>query len=195
MVQDERREEDVSASRRQLHDADRAAQSLDNAVHAVFKDVVGFGGFDLAIVSPSDSTFGLSESVTVAHGSGKTWPDGNLTSAKSRQDLRPWLNQNQPRCVCPCCWRENILPRSDTNDNPCPSNQHTRQRARHPSREHRIHRHIASLATELVLTQQGEVVMEVPWDSRSVRPGGVLFCSVSATSSNMGTSLCMGRQD
>ena len=74
MVQDERREEDVSASRRQLHDADRAAQSLDNAVHAVFKDVVGFGGFDLAIVSPSDSTFGLSESVTEAHGSGKTWP-------------------------------------------------------------------------------------------------------------------------
>ena len=90
--QNERREEEVNTSRRQLHDSDRAAQSLDNAVHAVFKDVVGFGGIDLAIVSPSDSTFRLSESVTEAHGSGKTWPDGNLTSAKSRQDLRPWLN-------------------------------------------------------------------------------------------------------
>ena len=43
------------------------------------------------------------------------------------------------------------------------------------SREHRIQRHIATLATELVLTQQCELVIEVPWCSRPVRPGALLF--------------------
>ena len=51
----------------------------------MLKDVVGFGRLDLAIVSPSsDSTCGLSESVTEAHGLVKLRSDGNLTTAKSR---------------------------------------------------------------------------------------------------------------
>ena len=33
----------VNISHPQLRDLDRAAQGLDNAVHALFKDVVGFG--------------------------------------------------------------------------------------------------------------------------------------------------------
>ena len=37
-------------------------------------------------------------------------------------------------------------------------------------------------------------MIDVPWHSRSVRPSAVLF-DASATSSDMGTSLCMGRQD
>ena len=55
-------------------------------------------------------------------------------------------------------WR-NILPRFYANEmNPYPPDHH----ARHQSREHRIQRHIANLATELL-------------NSRSVRPGGVLL--------------------
>ena len=34
-----------------------------------------------------DCTCGMSQSVTEAHGSAKTWPDGNLTAVKSHQDL------------------------------------------------------------------------------------------------------------
>ena len=48
---------EAKITRSQLHDLDRAAQSLDNAVHVVFKDVVGFGRIDLAIVSPSQRTY------------------------------------------------------------------------------------------------------------------------------------------
>ena len=46
---------------------------LDSAVFAVFKDVDCFGKIDLAVASPSKSTFGLSDSVTEAHGSAKMW--------------------------------------------------------------------------------------------------------------------------
>ena len=100
---------EVKISYCQLHELDCAARSLNNAIHAVFKDVVAFGGIDLAIVSPSDSMFRLSESVTDAHGSAKTWPDGELTSVKSRQDLPRSLNRCQPRCVWFCCPEEIIL--------------------------------------------------------------------------------------
>ena len=153
-----RGEEEVNESHHQIHEWDRAAESLDNAVHTAFDDVVGFGRIHLAIASPSDSTFGWYESVTEVHGSAKTWFDGDLTPVNSRQDLRRWLNQCQPRSVSFCCLGENILPRSDTHDmSPCPPEQHTQQRARHQSREHRIQRHIATLTTDMVLTQkQGE---------------------------------------
>ena len=135
----ERREEKVNISHRQLRDLDSAAQGLDNAVHALFKDVVGFGGIDLSIVAPSDSTIRLSENVREAKGSAKTWPDGNLIAAKSRQDLRRWSNQCQPRCS--------------------------------------KHAHVINPENiaSLVLTQQCEIVIAVPWDTRLVCPGGVLF--------------------
>ena len=65
-------------------DGDLEEQCGSLAGYAVLKDVVGFGRLDLAIVSPSDSTCGLSESVTEAHGLVKLRSDGNLTTAKSR---------------------------------------------------------------------------------------------------------------
>ena len=45
---------------------DRVAQKLDGAACVLFNDAVGFGRSDLCMVSPSDGTCGLSESVTEA---------------------------------------------------------------------------------------------------------------------------------
>ena len=87
--QSERREEEeVNFSHRQRHEFDRAAQSLDSALHACVQRCSSIRRIDLASVSPSDSTLLLSQ---------------------------------QKRCFM----------------------------------------------------QQCEIVIEVPWDSRSVRPAGV----------------------
>ena len=105
-------EKKVNISRRQLHDLDRGHCSPC----WVQKMQLRLEESIWQIVSPSDSTHRLPESVTEAHGSAQTWSDGKLTTLKSRQDLRRWLNQYQLRCVWFCCPEENILPRSDTKD-------------------------------------------------------------------------------
>ena len=144
---------------------DRAAWSWDNAVQAMFPGVIGFRGIDLAIVSPSDCTFRLSESVTWAQRSARTWSDGNLTTGEKSPRFE---SISASLCQVLLSGRANILPRSDTTDtNPCCPDQQ--------SREHPIQRHTATLATRLVLTRQCDVVIEVLWSSRWVTPGGVLF--------------------
>ena len=90
--QTERLEEEVKMTYRQPHDLDRAAQSLHKSVHAVFQDEVDSVGIDLAIGSPSDSTFRLSESVTEAHGSA---------------NLRRWLkSMSASVCLVLLCGRK-----------------------------------------------------------------------------------------
>ena len=49
-----------------VYELDRVAHKLDNAACVLFNDVVGFGRSDLYMVSPSDGTCGMSESVTEA---------------------------------------------------------------------------------------------------------------------------------
>ena len=87
---------------------------------------------------------------------------------RGAQKLRDWIVTKSPRIVWFCCPAEN----STLSEN-CRSTV-VQFRSRHPSREHRIQRHISKLATVMASYGQCDFVLEIPWNSRAVRFGGCI---------------------
>ena len=109
------------------------------------------------------------DNVTAAGGTAEEWSDGDLTTVRGAERLREWIVVKSPRVVWFCCPIENSTPSESCHLTAVQS------RPRHQSREHRIQRHMCNLAADMASSGQCDFVLEIPWNSRAVRPGGCIF--------------------
>ena len=123
---------------------------------------------DLALVNPGTVQPIVVNNVTAAVGTAEEWSDGDLTTVRGAERLREWIMTNSPRIVWFCCPTENSTPSENCHLTAAQS------RPRHQSREHRIQRHMSNLAADVTCSGQCDFVLEIPWNSRAVHPGGCI---------------------
>ena len=135
---------------------------------SAFTAACSFQRLDLALVAPGTVQTIVVNNVTTAGGTAKEWSDGDLTTVRGAQKLRDWIMTKSPRIVWFCCPTENRTPSESCHLTAVQS------RLRHQSRKHRIQRHMSNLAADMASSGQCEFVLEIPWSSRAVRPGGCI---------------------
>ena len=149
-----------------LRDLAAAAQQVDETMTSTFIAACSFQRLDLALVAPGTVQTLVVNSVTTALGTAEEWSDGDLTTVRGAERLREWIMAKSPRLVWFCCPAENSTPSESRRLTAVQS------RPRHQSREYRIQRHMSSLAAAMASSGQCDFVLEIPWSSRAVRPGG-----------------------
>ena len=133
---------------------------------SAFTAACSFQRLDVALVAPGTVQTIVVNSVTTAGGTAEEWSDGDLTTVRGAERLREWTKS--PRLVWFCCPAEN----STLSEN-CHLTA-VQSRPRHQSREHRIQRHMSNLAADMASSGHCDFVLEIPWNSRAVRPGGCI---------------------
>ena len=123
---------------------------------------------DVALVAPGTVQTNVINSVTAAGGTAEEWSDGDLTTVRGAEKLREWIMTKSPRLVWFCCPAENSTPSESSRSTAVQS------RPRHQSREHRIQRHMSNLAADMASSGQCDIVLQIPRNSRAVRPGGCI---------------------
>ena len=149
-----------------IRDLIAAAQQADMTMASAFTAACSFLRLDLALVVPGTVQTIVVNDVTAAGGTAEEWSDGDLTTVRGAERLRERIMKKSPRIVRFCCPTENSTPSESCHLTTVQS------RPRHQSREHRIQRHMSNLAADMASSGQCDFVLEIPWNSRAVRPGG-----------------------
>ena len=127
-----------------------------------------FQRLDLALVTPGTEQTIVVNNVTASGGTAEEWSNGELTTVGGAERLREWIMTKSPRIVWFCCPTQNSTPSENCHLTAA------RSRPRHQSREHRIQRHMSNLAADMASSGQCDFVLDIPWNSRAVRPGGCI---------------------
>ena len=169
-----------------LRDLVAPAHQVDETMVTAFMAACSCQRLDVALVAPGTIQTNVINSETAAGGTAEEWSDGDLTTVRGVERLRDWIMTKSTQLVRFCCPAEN-----STQSENCRSTA-VQSRSRHQSREHRIQRRMSNLAAEMESSGQCDFVLEIPWNSRAVRPGGCIYERLEGVSSSMGSSLCVG---